>query len=86
MQKVTLTLQVERLAEELAAVGFNFNTSKTKILTTGNLKKLMFFAIGGDGIEALHGGQNHKYLGKKLSGDFRKKAMVDMQHRSLMGS
>ena len=25
---------------------------------------------------------NHKYLGKKLSGDPRKRAMVDIQHRS----
>ena len=77
---------VERLAEELAAVGVNFNSSKTKILTTENLKKLMFLAIGGDGIEALHGGQNQKYLRKKLSGDFPKRAMVDMQHRSLIAS
>ena len=30
----------------------------------------------------LHGEQNHKYLGKKLSGDLRKRAMVDIQHRS----
>ena len=42
----------------------------------------MFLAIGGDRIEVLHGEQNHKYLGKKLSGDLRKRAMVDIQHRS----
>ena len=33
-------------------------------------------------IEVLHGEQNHKYLGKKLSGDLRKRAMVELQHRS----
>ena len=33
-------------------------------------------------IEVLHEGQNHKYLGKKLSGDLRKTATVDLQHRS----
>ena len=33
-------------------------------------------------IEMLHEGQNHQYLGKKLPGDLRNKAMVDLQHRS----
>ena len=33
-------------------------------------------------IEDLHEAQNHKYLGKKLSGDLRKRAMVDLQLRS----
>ena len=36
---------LERLAEELAAVGFNFNTSKTKILTTENLKKMFLLMV-----------------------------------------
>ena len=77
-----LASMVECLVEELAAVGLTFNTSKTKILTTESLKGPMFLAIGGDRIEVLHGEQNHKYLGKKLSGDPRKRAMVDTQHRS----
>ena len=77
-----LATMVECLVEELAAVGLNLNTSKTKILTTENLNEPMFLDIGGDMIEVLHGGQNHKYLGKKLSGDLRKRAMVDIQHRS----
>jgi len=42
----------------------------------------MFREFGGDMIEVLHGGQNDKYLGKKLSGDLRNRAMVDLQHRS----
>ena len=42
----------------------------------------MFLDIGGEMIEVLHEGQNNKYLGKKLSGDLRKRAMVDLQHRS----
>ena len=66
----------------LAAVGLNLNTSKTKILTTESLKEPMFLAIGGDRIEVLHGEQNHKYLSKKLCRDLRKRAMVDIQHRS----
>ena len=37
----------------------------------------MFREFGGDMIEVLHGGQNDKYLGKKLSGDLRNRAMVD---------
>ena len=41
----------------------------------------MFLDIGSDMIEVLHEGQNHKYLSNKLSGDLRKKAMVDLQHR-----
>ena len=77
-----LASMVECLVAELAAVGLNLNTSKTKILTTESLKAPMFLAIGGDKIELLHGEQNHKYLGKKLSGDFWTKAMVDIQHRS----
>ena len=42
----------------------------------------MFREFGGDMIEVLHGGQNDKYLGKKLSGDLRNRAMVDLQHRT----
>ena len=56
------------LVEELAAFGSNLNTSMTNILTTENLKAPMFLAIGGDRIEVLRG-------------DFRKGAMVDIQHR-----
>ena len=69
-----LASMMECLVEELAAVGLNLNTSKTKILTTESLKEPMFLVIGGDRIEVLHGEQNHKYLGKKLSGDLRKRA------------
>jgi len=46
---------VEGLVEELAAVGFHLNISKTEILTTENLKEPMFPAIGSDKIEMLHG-------------------------------
>ena len=53
-----LASMVECLVEELAAVGLNLNTSKTKILTS--LKEPIFLAIGGDRIEVLHGEQNHK--------------------------
>ena len=38
--------------------------------------------IGGDTIEVLHEGQNQEYLGKKLSGDLRKRATVALQHRN----
>ena len=79
---IDLASMMECLVEELAAVGLNLNISKTKILTTESLKQQMFSAIGGDRIEMLHGKQNHKYLGKKLSEDLRKRAMVDIQHRS----
>ena len=51
-------------------------------MTTENLSEPIFLDIGGDMIEVLHGGQNHKYLGKKLYGDFRKGALVDLQHPS----
>ena len=77
-----LATMMECLAEKLAAVGLNLNTSKTQILTTEGLKGPMFLSIGGDRIEVLHGEQIHKYLGKKLPGDLRKRAMVDIQHRS----
>ena len=66
-----LATLVERLIEELAVVGSNLNTSRTKILTTENLNEPMFLHIGGYTIEVLHGRQNHTYLGKKLSGDLR---------------
>ena len=42
----------------------------------------MFLDIRGDMSEVLHEGQNHKYFGKKSSGDLRKRAMLDLQHRS----
>ena len=47
---------VASVVEELAAAGLHSNTSKAKILTTQNLKELMFLAIGGDTIEVLHEG------------------------------
>ena len=46
-----LASMVESLVEEWAAVGLHFNTSKTKFLTTQNLKEPMFLDIGGDMIE-----------------------------------
>ena len=55
--------------------------TKTKILTTENLNEPMFFDIGGDLIEVLRGRQNQKYLGKKLFGDLRNRAMVDLQNQ-----
>ena len=58
------------------------NTCRAKILTTENLNELMFLGICGDMINIVHGGQNQKYLGKKLSGDLRTRAMVDLQHQS----
>ena len=73
-----LAIMVDCLVEELAAVGENQDQN----LTTENLNEPMFFDIGGDLIEVLRGRQNQKYLGKKLSGDLRKRAMVDLQHRS----
>ena len=57
---------VASVVGELAAAGLHSNTSKAKILTTQNLKELMFLAIGGDTIEVLHEGQNHRYFGKKI--------------------
>ena len=69
---------VESLVEELAAAGLHLKTSKTKILMTQDLKEPMFLDIGGDMIEVLHEEQNQKYLGKKLSGDLRKRATVDL--------
>ena len=77
-----LATMVECLVEELPTVGSNLKISKTKILTIKNLNGPMFLDIGGDMIEVLHGGQNHTYIGKKLSGDLRRRAMVDLQHRS----
>ena len=85
MQEVTpisrdtdLAIMVECLVEELAAVGLNWNTSRTKILTTENLNEPMVLDIGGDMVEVLHGGQNEKYL----CCDLEKRAMVDLQHGS----
>ena len=73
---------VESLVEELADVGLHLNTSKTKMLTTQNLKEQTFFDICGHMIEVLHEAHIHKYLGKKLSDDLRNRAMVDLQQRS----
>ena len=73
---------VASLVEVLAAPDLHLNTSKTKILTTQHLKEPMYLDIAGDVIEVLHEGHNHKYLGKKLAGDLRKRAMVDVRHRS----
>ena len=39
----------------------------------------MFLAVGGDMIKVLHDGPSENYLSKKMSGDFRNKAMTDLQ-------
>ena len=72
-----LAIMVDCLVEELQLLV----KTKTKILTTENLNEPMFFDIGGDLIEVLRGRQNQKYLGKKLFGDLRKRALVDLQNR-----
>ena len=73
---------VECLVEELAAVGLSLNVSKTKILTIENLNGPMFLDIGDYIIKFYMGGKIKKYLGKKLFGDLRKRALVGLQHRS----
>ena len=77
-----LATMVECLVEELAAVGLSLNVSKTKILTIENLNGPMFLDIGDYIIKFYMGGKIKKYLGKKLFGDLRKRALVGLQHRS----
>ena len=59
--EIDFATMVECLGEELAAVGLNLNTSKTKILTTENLNAPIFLDIGDDMIEVMHGRQNHNF-------------------------
>ena len=61
----------------------NSNTSKTKILTTENLKVPMFLLLVVKRWNCCMEGE--KNVGKHPSGDLRKKAIVDMQHRSQIG-
>ena len=77
-----LIFMMETVIVESSAVGLHLNTSKTKVLTTTALTGPMFLDVGGDMIEAVHGQETHKYLGKKLPGDFSTRANVDVKHRT----
>ena len=46
MQNIGLASMVESFSKELAAGGLRLNTSKTKILTTQDLKQLISVASG----------------------------------------
>ena len=75
-----LVLMLETLIEELSLVGLNLNSTKTKILTTENSQCSNFAEVKGDMVEILHGTDQHKYLGKKMSGDLKTRAAIDVAH------
>eukprot|EP00435_Cladocopium_sp_Y103_P027156 s884_g6.t1 len=72
---------LELLLPERASVGIELNALKTKILTNENLKKPCFAEVAGEIIEILYGENQHKYLGKMLTGDMTLRTNVEFEHR-----
>ena len=73
---------VQMIEEELAAAGLHLNVSKTKLLTTDSNERVpQHVEIGNAWVEVLTGGDTHKYLGRKLSGDVTQRSAVDFAAR-----
>ena len=61
-----LVFMMESLVHELAQVGLQLSSSKTKIFTTQALTKPLLVEVCGEMVEALTGDQTHKHLGRRL--------------------
>lgn len=66
---------------ELACVGLTLNPAKTKIVTTYHMADACHIDVGGSSVEVLHGGNAHKYLGRLVPGDLKKRSETELVHR-----
>ena len=71
---------IELLIEEFAKFGLELNTSKTKIITNEVLD-YQYVDIAGSMAEVLGAGENHRFLGRYLSGDLDNRANIEVRHR-----
>ena len=71
-----LSVMVELLSEELAAVGLDLNAGKTKFLTTDTLDTPLFIDVADGMVEVLHGDAVHKHLGRHICGDLKQRGVT----------
>ena len=76
-----LCRMTEILQEELARVGLQLNSSKTKALTLEMSDSPRFLDVYGEFVQVLGPCDFHKYLGRKLSGDVKERSKLELSHR-----
>ena len=76
-----LCFMLELLQNELALIGLNLNSSKTKAFTTENLQQPMFLDISGDLVQVLIGFESHKCIGRTIIGDLPNRSSVGKSFR-----
>ncbi|CAE8585202.1 unnamed protein product [Polarella glacialis] len=69
------------LSEELSRVGLDLNMTKTKILTTCKLEEVLYVDLAGGMVEVLFEEASHKYLGRKLGGNLKKRSATEFANR-----
>ena len=74
------TEMVELLIEEFTKFGLGLNASKTKIITN-ELVPYEFVDIAGSMVEVLGSTDEHRFLGRYLSGNLDNRAQAEVQHR-----
>ena len=72
---------MESLVHELAHIGLQLSSSKTKIFTTPSLTTPLFVEVCGEMVQVLTGDQTHKYLGRSLCGSLARRHVVEFNHR-----
>ncbi|OLP96509.1 Myosin-12 [Symbiodinium microadriaticum] len=76
-----LVFMMESLVHELAHIGLQLSSSKTKIFTTQSLTTPLFVEACGEMVQVLTGDQTHKYLGRSLCGSLARRHVVEFNHR-----
>ena len=73
------------LEEELTAAGLSINVKKTKMFTNGpeshTSSSASFVELGSQMVEMVQNGASHKYLGRMIGGDLRKRGQRNLEHR-----
>ena len=68
-----LVFMMESLVHELAHIGLQLSSSKTKIFTTQSLTTPLFVEVCEEMVQVLTGDQTHKYLGRSLCGSLARR-------------
>ena len=76
---------LELLVVELSRAGLQLNTSKTKLFTTSYLEHPLYIDGCDDFLAVLWGEDKHRYLGRTICGDLKRRGLVELQHRFQIG-
>jgi len=77
-----LCFMVDSLCIELRRIGLSLNASKTRIFTTTPVACPFFIELDSEMVQVVIGNEAHMYLGRRLPGDLRCRAQVELAHRS----